>query len=283
MSIHMDYMISPYPIRIIDPKVEASKLRLSSIRVGQVGHLPGRTLFRTGVTFTHWAFVYVVSGSGTYAENGGKRQQVRDGSLFFFQPGRIYDFGPPPYGSWDEYYINFTGNRVNEWREAGLLTEGIVFRADAAQDLAAGFERVLDWMEGGDPRDADRAALLLERMLLDCCGAGDSHRPDSEDSMQAIREDLHSCIYGVFDASLFARKHHISVSTLRRLVLRSSGYPLHDYIHRLKMGEAKKLLLNTPLQVQEISGMLRYNDPFYFSRLFKKYMGISPMECRCNV
>ncbi|WP_144240590.1 helix-turn-helix domain-containing protein [Paenibacillus sabinae] len=66
-------------------------------------------------------------------------------------------------------------------------------------------------------------------------------------------------------------------------VRRNSGYPLHDYNHRLKMGEAKKLQLNTSLQVQEISGMLRYNAPFYFSRLFKKYMGVSSVECRCNV
>lgn len=58
-------MISLYPIRIIDPKMESSKLRLKSIRVGQVGHLPGRTLFRMGVTFAHWAFVYIASGSGT--------------------------------------------------------------------------------------------------------------------------------------------------------------------------------------------------------------------------
>ncbi|NJJ41862.1 hypothetical protein [Paenibacillus apii] len=62
ISIRMDYMISPYPIGIIDPKVESSKLMLKSIRVGQVGHLPGRTLFRTGVTFEHWAFVYIASG-----------------------------------------------------------------------------------------------------------------------------------------------------------------------------------------------------------------------------
>lgn len=84
MSKHMDYMISPYPIRIIDPKVESSKLKLKNIRVGQAGHLPGRTLFRSGVVFEHWAIVYIVSGGGTYRETSGKEQQVREGSLFFF-------------------------------------------------------------------------------------------------------------------------------------------------------------------------------------------------------
>lgn len=82
----MDYMISPYPIRIIDPKVEASRLRLKSVRIGQAGHLPGRTLFRSGVVFEHWALVYIVSGGGSYSENGGKEQQVREGSLFFSVP-----------------------------------------------------------------------------------------------------------------------------------------------------------------------------------------------------
>ncbi|QWU17142.1 AraC-like ligand binding domain-containing protein [Paenibacillus sophorae] len=201
MSKLMDYMISPYPIRIIDPKVEASKLKLQSIRVGQVGHLPGRTLFRMGVTFPHWAFVYVAAGAGTYAENGGRRQPVRDGSLFFFRPGCIYDFGPSPDGNWDEYYINFTGSRIKEWREAGLLVEGTVFRVEETHHLGARFEEVMEWMEGGNPRDADRAALALEGMLLDCCGLGENGRPDAEDSMQLIREDLHSCIYGEFDAS----------------------------------------------------------------------------------
>lgn len=82
----MDYMISPYPVRIIDPKVEAARLRLKSIRVGQAGHLPGRTLFRSGVTFEHWALVYIVAGGGTYTENGGPEQQVHEGSLFFSDP-----------------------------------------------------------------------------------------------------------------------------------------------------------------------------------------------------
>ena len=76
MSKVMDSMISPYPIRIIDPKVEPSRLTLSTVRIGQAGHLPGRTLFRSGVVFEHWAVVYIVSGGGTYAENGGKEQQA---------------------------------------------------------------------------------------------------------------------------------------------------------------------------------------------------------------
>ncbi|WNS41289.1 AraC family transcriptional regulator [Paenibacillus sp. MMS20-IR301] len=279
----MDYMISPYPIRIIDSKVEASRLRLKSIAVGQAGHLPGRTLFRSAVLFEHWALVYIVSGSGFYTENGGKEQQVREGSLFFFRPGRSYSFGPPPGGYWDEYYINFGGSRVAEWLENGLIAGGIVYQANAVQGLAAFFEKVLGLMDGGVPGDADRAALLLEEMLLECSLLIQGSRNLQEGAMPHIRQALNACIYEQPDLPAIAAALHISMSTLRRTVRSSSGYPLHEYIHRLKIAEAKHLLLNTSLQVQEISGMLHYTDPFYFSRLFKKYMGISPQSCRSQV
>ncbi|ETT76173.1 AraC family transcriptional regulator [Paenibacillus sp. FSL R7-277] len=277
----MDYMISPYPVRIIDPKVEAARLRLQSIRVGQAGHLPGRTLFRSGVTFEHWALVYIVAGAGTYTENGGPEQQVHEGSLFFFRPGYSYSFGPPPGGYWDEYYINFSGSRVTEWLEAGMIAGGEVTRGDKAEGLKASFEKVLAYMAGDVPGDADRAALLLEEMLLECSlQLQGSRRPWRQEAMPLIREALNACIYEQPDLPGMAGRLHLSMSTLRRTVRRSSGYPLHEYIHRLKMAEAKHLLLNTSLQVQEIAGMLHYRDSFYFSRLFKKYMGLSPQTCR---
>lgn len=284
MSKLMDYMISPYPIRIIDPKVEFTMLKLKALRIGQAGHLPGRTLFRSGVVFEHWAVVYIVSGEGMYMEIGGEVQQVREGSLFFFRPGYSYNFGPSPGGNWDEYYINFIGTRVSEWLESGLIAGGNVFQANSVKGLLTSFEEVLERMESGAPADADRAALLLEKLLMECSFIIEEKNWSSQaDYMRKIREDLNSCIYGDMDLVQIAAKHHISMSTLRRLIRRSSGYPLHDYIHRLKMAEAKNLLLNTPLQVKEISGMLHYNDPFYFSRLFKKYMGVSPQLCRSNV
>lgn len=284
MTELMDYMISPYPIRIIDSKVESSRLRLKSIRIGQAGHLPGRTLFRSAAQFEHWALVYIVSGSGTYQENGGKEQQVREGSLFFFRPGFSYNFGPPPGGDWDEYYISFGGSRVAEWMETGLICGGAVNQVNTVQGLSDSFEEVLSLMDGGAPEDADRGALLLEGMLLEISlRLQGNNRAFQKDAMPHIREALNSCIYEQPDLPGIAGSLHISMSTLRRTVRRSSGYPLHEYIHRLKMAEAKHLLLNTSLQVQEIAGMLHYKDSFYFSRLFKKYMGFPPQSCRSNV
>ncbi len=53
-----------------------------------------------------------------------------------------------------------------------------------------------------------------------------------------------------------------------------------DFFINLKMQEACKLLKSTELYIREISSLLGYEDPYYFSRIFKKAIGMSPREYR---
>jgi AraC-like DNA-binding protein len=49
-----------------------------------------------------------------------------------------------------------------------------------------------------------------------------------------------------------------------------------EYLTQIRINEAKFLLSNSPLNVAEISSIVGYDDPLYFSRVFKKVTGISP-------
>ncbi|MBT4386603.1 MAG: helix-turn-helix transcriptional regulator [Betaproteobacteria bacterium] len=53
-----------------------------------------------------------------------------------------------------------------------------------------------------------------------------------------------------------------------------------DYFNRLKNQRACELLTTTALPVGLISEQLGYADSLYFSRLFKKIMGVFPRGCR---
>ncbi|MCF6357377.1 MAG: helix-turn-helix transcriptional regulator [Draconibacterium sp.] len=55
--------------------------------------------------------------------------------------------------------------------------------------------------------------------------------------------------------------------------------PLDFFIH-LKMERACRLLTRTSLKVKEISRKLGYDDPYYFSRIFSKQIGLSPAHFR---
>lgn len=58
------------------------------------------------------------------------------------------------------------------------------------------------------------------------------------------------------------------------------GQSLMNYFIRLKVQKACQLLDQTRLPMVEIAAQLGYEDPYYFSRLFKKIQGCSPAHYR---
>ena len=61
---------------------------------------------------------------------------------------------------------------------------------------------------------------------------------------------------------------------------KETGMTIWDYLIRIRMEEAKKMLLETEQKTYEISELVGYDDPSYFGRLFKKYTGFTPIEFR---
>jgi two-component system, response regulator YesN len=56
------------------------------------------------------------------------------------------------------------------------------------------------------------------------------------------------------------------------------GYNFIDYLTHVRIQKAKEMLKEGRLSIKEISYCVGYNDPNYFSRLFKKLEGISPTD-----
>ena len=63
---------------------------------------------------------------------------------------------------------------------------------------------------------------------------------------------------------------------------KETGITIWDYLIRIRMEEAKRMLLDTDQKTYEISERVGYDDPSYFGRLFKKYTGFTPIEFRVN-
>ncbi|CAM3380126.1 AraC family transcriptional regulator [Paenibacillus lupini] len=284
MAQFMDYMISPKPLRVVDLTLDPAKLSVRSLVIRNAGYLPGRTHYRQGAVFTHWAIVYIAGGSGTYRVNHGEPQGVTAGSLFLFQPGVHYDYGPDPDGFWDEYYFTIEGTRLQEWLDHWPFQPNTVMHPGEDASSQNRIDRIFALMESGTPANADRASLLLESLVYEwvqLCQASPSGSKSAR--LAPLLEALSATLHEPFDAAAFAERHHWALSTLRRTVSEYTGFALHEYVHRLKMAEAKNRLLNTEQTVKEIAGALGYSDVFYFSRLFKKITGEAPQLFRKNM
>ncbi len=81
-----------------------------------------------------------------------------------------------------------------------------------------------------------------------------------------------------FTLEQLATEFHVSKSYLNVIFQRCSQHAPMDFFIRLKIKKACELLRTKDLYVYEVAQQLGYANPYYFSRLFKKIVGISPEE-----
>src|SRR5208283_1748696 len=77
-----------------------------------------------------------------------------------------------------------------------------------------------------------------------------------------------------------AAQANISPSHFFALFKRQMGCAPIDCFIRLRMQHACRLLDETELSVKEVAATLGYDDPFYFSRIFKSVNHVAPSEYR---
>ncbi len=70
----------------------------------------------------------------------------------------------------------------------------------------------------------------------------------------------------------------MSRTYLASLFKQETGMTILHYVVLVRMEEAKKLLLTTPMKVYEISASVGYEDSIHFSKLFKDHYGLNPLE-----
>lgn len=78
----------------------------------------------------------------------------------------------------------------------------------------------------------------------------------------------------------YAKGLHMSVSWFIRSFRHYMGMPPLQYITSIRISKAKELLKNTDYSIQEISGLVGYDNPLYFSRIFRKQTGSAPSAYR---
>ncbi|NLU42890.1 MAG: helix-turn-helix transcriptional regulator, partial [Firmicutes bacterium] len=71
---------------------------------------------------------------------------------------------------------------------------------------------------------------------------------------------------------------NISPGYLSTIFRQSTGTCFTDYVTGVKIDQAKRLLRETDYKVYEVSEMLGYQNAYYFSKVFKKIVGMTPSE-----
>ena len=106
---------------------------------------------------------------------------------------------------------------------------------------------------------------------------------EGENIARKMKRSLDDSAYKDFNVDEFCREMGYSKSYLSRIFKKEYGYTIHNYVDILKMREAKSLIREHIYNFTEISDMLCYSNPLYFSKVFKRIMGMTPTEYKNSI
>jgi AraC-like DNA-binding protein len=96
----------------------------------------------------------------------------------------------------------------------------------------------------------------------------------AEEIANFIHENFRSQV--VNNKAKLAGTFCITEKTMLRLAKKKFGRPLHQKVIELRMLYSLKQFESTAKTVKEVTQLVGYNDPYYFSRIFKHHFGVSP-------
>lgn len=86
-----------------------------------------------------------------------------------------------------------------------------------------------------------------------------------------------------FHSSGVEEHMRLNYKYLEEIFKKKTGMTIQQYHTDLRIQEAARLLRSTLHSISEISSMVGYQDPLYFSNVFKKATGYSPRAYRNNI
>lgn len=121
---------------------------------------------------------------------------------------------------------------------------------------------------------------MLRNTLIDVVGNGDMPgNPLAEKARRYVLNNIESNI------SLQDTAEHVGVSAgyLSTIFKREYNQSFVDFVNATKIEHACRLLKEKDLMVMEIAYRLGYENAYYFSKVFRKYMGMSPTDYQRRV
>ncbi len=229
---------------------------------------------------------YIHEGTGIF-RLADHEYRLSAGEGFLIPPDTVVNYEADPEHPWVYSWIGFRGLYARTLMErAGLTTAEPVYRMPAGMEHTLGsfYELLLE--TSTQPAGDIHAQGILYGIMYELI----SRLPSSERGAsrsrskelhirQAIEyiENSYSQKITILDIS---RSVGLDRTYLSSLFKERFGVSLQAFMLEYRMNRAMELLHHTSLSVGEVSRSVGYDDPFLFSKMFKKLKGVSPKKLR---
>lgn len=234
---------------------------------------------------TYDSLHYVLYGGGTLIANGEKKT-LQKGDVFLLFANEEYEYYPSSTNPWSYIWVDFHSNNTRDlFAPCGITTERPYVRLN---DLTASMGFLKSIYEAFDASDRHRlvcsAYFLLLWSELQKNASRSSFALEQASAKQRHVREIVTYINNNFRLPLslsdIALGNHISVSRMMGLFSEVVGMSPISYLNRFRISAACDLLRKSNSPIGEIGNAVGVEDRLYFSRLFRKWMGMSPREYR---
>ncbi|MCS6774970.1 MAG: AraC family transcriptional regulator [Chloroherpetonaceae bacterium] len=276
------------PVELLRPVIRIAH-RQSGLRV------PERIIF-------DYELVWVLHGAGQFVIDG-RACAFHSNDLLLVPPFVPHRFEcPEEAGSGEHIAVHFDfAPDVPPYRERPAsrrpyevrLTYGYqlprLLSLDARPQIARALQDVVHAHHQMDPLAPVLAsARLLEALVCllrlseqragtePFCARAARHRVRIDGALAYMKAHLAEPI----TVATLAEHTHLSSSRLTALFRQVTGYPPMEYLRRLRVQEARRLLARPELSVKQVAALVGFPDSLHFSRVFRRLDGLSPTQYR---
>ena len=228
--------------------------------------------------------IYCTAGRGT-VELSGRELAVQGGDAVLLPEGSEHSYRADSKAPWTIYWVHFEGLLATQFIGAvrGARQFSSVLSVGTHVPLIADFGDLIAMRKTGySRRSFIHGSNLLRQMLSYLSAIAPAVQAQQLHNMDlvGIHALMEQKLSTQLDLTTLARYANLSKYHFSNKYKALTGHsPIQHFLH-LKMERACYLLDLPGSSVQDVGRTLGYEDSYYFSRLFKKIIGVAPTQYR---
>lgn len=226
--------------------------------------------------------IYCFKGSGYYMENG-HRKIVEQNTLLFIPENTPHLYASSKDNPWSILWIHVKGTNLSNYYSYQQHTIALIPVPFEKQNrIRTLFEDIFEILEQGFHFEnllySYQVLAHIQGLFFLTPNFNKLSMKESGSSIYASINYMVESLHETLTLDDLARHSKLSPVHYSYLFKKNTGYSPINYFLRLKIQKACTYLDISDCPINEIAELLGFKDPFYFSRLFHKIMGMSPSD-----
>jgi AraC-like DNA-binding protein len=248
-------------------------------------HPPGHAFtWDKGRILNGYYLVFISKGEGYFESSQVAAKKVSAGSCFFLFPEVWHRYKPNKSSGWEEYWVGFNGTYPQSLMGKGFFDpHNPVINTNFNEPLLFLFHKLIDTVKMATA-GYHQVITGITLEILGLVNAIAKHEgQDNEPTQRLISKAkylLQESIDHPINMEQMVKELPMGYSKFRKAFKSITGVSPHQYYMDIRLAKARELLLLTTLNVDEVAYYTGFDEPAYFSKLFKKKNGVSPLMYR---